>query len=182
MMTRTVASGGRDLSLLAVLIRLGPPAVIALAFAAAGIVHVCSRVLVVDMGYRLSTLERQSRELTREHDRLKLELATLKSPNRLERIARDQLGMGPAPAIAVLALGPAVPRLGRAPAARSNESRPGDARGSAHASGEGRGSSQGLNALGEPRGGTHGSGEGRGTGEESARVRPFRLADRGVVP
>ena len=31
----------------------------------------------------------------REHDRLKLELATLRSPARLEAIAREKLSMGP---------------------------------------------------------------------------------------
>jgi cell division protein FtsL len=34
-----------------------------------------------------------ARTLTRENDRLKLELATLKNPARLERLAREKLGM-----------------------------------------------------------------------------------------
>jgi cell division protein FtsL len=70
------------------------PAVLLFAlFAAVGILHVTSRVLVVDMGYRLSRAEAESRTLTRDNDRLKLELATLKAPARLERVAKEQLGM-----------------------------------------------------------------------------------------
>ena len=62
-------------------------------FAGVGIIHVTSRVLVVDMGYRLSKAEAEERALIRENDRLKLELATLKNPARLEKLAREQLGM-----------------------------------------------------------------------------------------
>ncbi|RKH43207.1 cell division protein FtsL [Corallococcus sicarius] len=80
-------------SLAGVLMHLLPAVALFALFAAVGILHVTSRVLVVDMGYRLSTAEGESRSLTREHDRLKLELATLKAPGRLERVAREQLGM-----------------------------------------------------------------------------------------
>jgi hypothetical protein len=61
---------------------------------------------VVDAGYRLSSAEAHSRVLQRENDRLKLELATLKTPARLERLAREKLGMGLPAAGAVLAVGP----------------------------------------------------------------------------
>jgi cell division protein FtsL len=66
--------------------------------AGVGIVHVTSRVLVVAQGYTLSRLDAQATDLVREHDRLKLELATQKGPAKLEAIARQQLGMiTPAP-------------------------------------------------------------------------------------
>jgi cell division protein FtsL len=58
-----------------------------------GIIHVTSRVLVVSQGYELSRLDAQSTELVRENDQLKLELATLKGPQKLEATARSQLGL-----------------------------------------------------------------------------------------
>jgi cell division protein FtsL len=62
---------------------------------AVGILHVASRSQVVDAAYRLSSLESENRTLALSNDRLKLELATLKRPARLEALARTQLGMGP---------------------------------------------------------------------------------------
>ncbi|OJH34220.1 cell division protein FtsL [Cystobacter ferrugineus] len=76
-----------------VLLHLLPAVFLFALFAGVGILHVTSRVLVVDMGYRLSRAEAEERALTRENDRLKLELATLKNPARLEKLAREKLGM-----------------------------------------------------------------------------------------
>jgi cell division protein FtsL len=78
-----------------VLAQLLPAAALTFLFAAVGIFHVTSRVLVVDAGYRLSQLEQEHRALTLTNDRLKLELATLRSPARLLRLSREQLSMGP---------------------------------------------------------------------------------------
>lgn len=79
------------------------PAAIAVGLLAlVGIVHVTSRVMVVKMGYELSRLDAQTTELLRENDALKLELATLKAPARLETLARTKLGLGPPPAGAVI--------------------------------------------------------------------------------
>jgi cell division protein FtsL len=78
-------------------------------FAGVGILHVASRVLVVDMGYRLSKAETEERTLTRENDRLKLELATLKNPARLEKLAREKLGMSMPSGPLVIALQPSLP-------------------------------------------------------------------------
>ena len=78
--------------------RLLPAALLSALFAAVGVWHVASRVVVVRAGYRLSQLTQENEALSREHDRLKLELATLKSPQRLEKLARERLAMGaPAP-------------------------------------------------------------------------------------
>jgi cell division protein FtsL len=102
-----------------VLLLLLPAAFLFLLFAAVGIVHVTSRVMVVDAGYRLSRLQQENHELTHANDTLRLELATLKSPLRLERLAREQLGMAPPSAAAVVSLGaasrPARPEQARAP-------------------------------------------------------------------
>ena len=62
-----------------------PAVLLGVLFAAVGIVHVSSRVLVVRTGYQLSELEAEHRALTRENDRLKLELATLVPSPRLGR-------------------------------------------------------------------------------------------------
>lgn len=73
------------------------PAALAIALlAAVGVLHVTGRVLVVKVGYELSRLDQEAAALTRDNDRLKLELATLKSPARLEGLSRTQLGLGPA--------------------------------------------------------------------------------------
>ena len=102
-------------SLGAVLRQLLPGAVIAGLLAAVGILHVAARAVVVDAGYALSQLESESRALTLDNDRLRLELATLKRSGRLEKLARETLGLAPpAPgAVTVLA-----PPPGSAPAPR----------------------------------------------------------------
>jgi cell division protein FtsL len=102
-MSKSQATLGR------VLLSLLPAVLFFLLFAAVGIVHVAGRVLVVDAGYRLSQLESEGRELEREHHRLVLERATLSGPQRLEKLAREQLGMGPPAAGAIITLTPAAP-------------------------------------------------------------------------
>jgi cell division protein FtsL len=108
--------GRAGASLWGVLRQLLPAFLVCCLFAAVGILHVSGRVLVVSTGYRLSELEQQNRALVRERDRLRLELTTLKNPARLERLAREELGMGPPPPGAVVTLPPSPARLGRAPA------------------------------------------------------------------
>lgn len=86
---------GRQVSFGAVLGQLCPIVLCFGLLAAVGILHVASRSQVVDAAYRLSSLEAESRSLSLANDRLKLELATLKRPARLEALARVQLGMAP---------------------------------------------------------------------------------------
>ena len=86
-------------------LELFPTALAIALLAAVGVVHVTSRVLVVKVGYELSRLDQEGTVLTRENDRLKLELATMKSPSRLEAMARSQLGMGPPSPAAIVHLG-----------------------------------------------------------------------------
>lgn len=82
-------------SLGTVLRQLLPGALVAALLTGVGILHVAARTAVVDTGYTLSHLEAENRDLTLENDRLKLELGTLKRSARLERLARDTLGMAP---------------------------------------------------------------------------------------
>ena len=89
----------------AVLRQLLPGALVAGLLAAVGILHVAARAEVVDAGYLLSQLEAESRALTLEGDRLRLELATLKRSARLEQLARDGLGLAPPAPGAVTVLG-----------------------------------------------------------------------------
>lgn len=100
---------GSGVSVGEVLLHLLPAVFLFALFAGVGIIHVASRVLVVDMGYRLSKAEAEERALIRENDRLKLELATLKNPSRLEKLAREKLGMSMPSGPLVIAL-PAEPQ------------------------------------------------------------------------
>lgn len=57
------------------------------------LVYVWTRIRVVQQGYEVSRLNKETEELTRQKNRLEAEIATLKSPQRLEAIARDHFGM-----------------------------------------------------------------------------------------
>ena len=59
------------------------------------VVYIWPRVQVVRLAYRLQTAEQHLQSLERERDQLRFELATLKDPQRIYRIATDRLGMGP---------------------------------------------------------------------------------------
>ena len=63
--------------------------------AAAALFHASVRTRVTEEGYRLSRLSVEHRELMREHERLQFHAAQLKSPQRIEELARVRLGMGP---------------------------------------------------------------------------------------
>lgn len=92
------------LSLSVILLEILPAALAVLLLATVGVVHVTSRVMVVKMGYELSRLDAAGAQLTRENDQLRLELATLKRPARLEAIAKNQLGLVPPSAGTVITL------------------------------------------------------------------------------
>ncbi|HXV83555.1 MAG TPA: cell division protein FtsL [Candidatus Binatia bacterium] len=74
--------------------------VIAIAFLVLGLVgvallHVWLRLQVVHMGYVLATTSKLQNQLEQENQELKVELATLTSPDRLEAMARQRLGLRP---------------------------------------------------------------------------------------
>lgn len=59
------------------------------------LVHVWLRLQVVHMGYVLATTSKLQNRLEQENRELKVELATLTSPDRLEAMARKRLGLAP---------------------------------------------------------------------------------------
>jgi cell division protein FtsL len=77
------------------LLPFGRPALLVAVAAAVGIFHVWSHTRVVTAGYRLGELQRSRAALLAERDRLEVEVATLRAPGRLERFARERLGMAP---------------------------------------------------------------------------------------
>jgi len=55
--------------------------------------YVWSHHQMISLGYETSQTIRQERELLEKNKKLRLELAALKSPSRIERIALQELGM-----------------------------------------------------------------------------------------
>jgi cell division protein FtsL len=55
--------------------------------------HVWSRVRVVDLNLQIGEMKREMKEQQQEQSRLKLEVASLKAPNRIEALAKGELGM-----------------------------------------------------------------------------------------
>ena len=73
-----------------------------LAVAALG--HAWLRTRVTEEGYRLSHLSAEAHDLAREHESLQIRAAELKSPSRIEELARVKLGMAPPPVDRVVVL------------------------------------------------------------------------------
>lgn len=69
------------------------PTLLGLGLMAMALLHVWLRLQVVHLGYVLSTTSKLERQLEQENRELKVELATLTSPQRLEAMARTRLGM-----------------------------------------------------------------------------------------
>lgn len=55
--------------------------------------HVWSRVEVIDLNLKISESARLFREEQQENKRLKVEVASLKAPARIEALAKGELGM-----------------------------------------------------------------------------------------
>ena len=70
-------------------------AFLALALIGTVLVHVWLRLQVVHMGYLLSSASKLQSRLEQENRELKIELATMTSPDRLESLARRRLGLKP---------------------------------------------------------------------------------------
>lgn len=51
------------------------------------------RVVKAGAGYELVSMQREMVQLTRDNEKLSLEVAELKSPTRIQQIAQDKLGM-----------------------------------------------------------------------------------------
>ena len=68
------------------------------------LLHAWTRTRVTESGYALSRLSSEYRELLRDHERLQIAAAELKSPVRIEELARTRLHMGPPPVDRVVVL------------------------------------------------------------------------------
>ena len=64
-------------------------------FMGTGIGYVWSNFERTQIGYNLSQLKKEEMRLQEINQKLKLELATLKSPRNLEHLATQQLGLSP---------------------------------------------------------------------------------------
>ena len=69
--------------------------VVALVVVGIALLLVWVRLQVVHTGYQLSAARHLAHRLEQEQRELELEIATLKSPRRIERLAHERLGMGP---------------------------------------------------------------------------------------
>jgi cell division protein FtsL len=72
--------------------------------AAAALFHLWIRTCVTERGYQISRLSSEYRDLARERESLQIKAAELKSPQRIEELAREKLGMGPPPVDRVVVL------------------------------------------------------------------------------
>jgi cell division protein FtsL len=59
------------------------------------LLYVWERVEVVRVGYLIERLKVQKTALQRERDELEVKVSALTSPERIARVAKDQLGMAP---------------------------------------------------------------------------------------
>ncbi|MBJ6749195.1 cell division protein FtsL [Geomonas anaerohicana] len=57
------------------------------------IFHVWSRVEVINLNLRIGEANKQFRDQQQENKRLKVEVASLKAPARIEALAKGELGM-----------------------------------------------------------------------------------------
>lgn len=64
-----------------------------LMFIGGSLFYVWSRIQVIQVGYAISEALKEERNLTLVNKKLRLEIATLKSYERIEKIASEELGM-----------------------------------------------------------------------------------------
>ncbi len=62
-------------------------------FTGGALFYVWSRIQVIQIGYEISNVLKEQRRLTEANKRLRLEIATLKSFPRIERVATEDLRM-----------------------------------------------------------------------------------------
>jgi len=66
--------------------------VVALTFIGCSLFSVWAHHQVISLGYQISRASQEEQDLLRENKKLRLELAALKSPQRIENIALKELG------------------------------------------------------------------------------------------
>lgn len=62
-------------------------------FTVVSVFHVWSRFKLVDLNLQISESSKLLKDAEQDHKRLKLEAASLKTPSRIETIAKSELGM-----------------------------------------------------------------------------------------
>jgi cell division protein FtsL len=62
-------------------------------FIAGSLFYVWSRIQVIQLGYEISNALKEKRVLTEANKKLRLEIATLKSYSRIEKLAEEELRM-----------------------------------------------------------------------------------------
>lgn len=67
---------------------------VALVFIGCSLFYVWSHHQILSLGYETSQATHEEQGLIQENKRLRLELASLKAPSRIERMAQQQLGLG----------------------------------------------------------------------------------------
>jgi cell division protein FtsL len=71
------------------------PVLVSVFLCLAGVaVYIWPRLQVIRLAYRMQASEQRLNDLRQERDDLQRELASLKDPQRLYRVATEQLGMG----------------------------------------------------------------------------------------
>jgi cell division protein FtsL len=66
--------------------------VVALVFLACSLVYVWSHHQIISLGYEISKAGQEEQTLVQENKKLRLELAALKTPGRIETMALNELG------------------------------------------------------------------------------------------
>jgi cell division protein FtsL len=67
--------------------------VVALVFVGCSLFYVWSHHQIIALGYETSQATREEQELLQENKKLRLKLAALKAPGRIERMASQELGL-----------------------------------------------------------------------------------------
>ena len=57
------------------------------------IFYIWSRVQIVQVGYEINSLKNNQRQLAEENKRIQMEVSTLKSPQRLQKLVSEKMGM-----------------------------------------------------------------------------------------
>jgi len=72
---------------------IAPALIVVITLGMWAMVHVWSRHVLTELGYELSAEQSLRERLTGQNRALRIEISTLKSPKRLELIARRDLGL-----------------------------------------------------------------------------------------
>jgi cell division protein FtsL len=68
--------------------------VVAMVFIGSSLFYVWSHHQIISLGYETSQASREEQAFLQENKQLRLELAALKAPSRIEKLAQQRLGLG----------------------------------------------------------------------------------------